>query len=138
MLVVDSSAVIEALAVKRRDRELVERLAAATELHAPHLLDAEILHVLRTLVTAGELSPERAEDVLDDYAALRIRRHPHEPLAERAWELRRQLTTCDGIFVALAEKLEAPLVTCDARLASASGRTVQVELFGGSELGAVG
>ena len=129
MLVVDTSAVIEAIAGGRPPAALVERLAADADLHAPHLIDVEMLHALRRLTLAGALSANRAQDARADFADLTILRYPHEPLADRAWELRHNLTPYDAVFVALAEALNVPLVTCDARLAAAPTHRAQVELF---------
>lgn len=129
MLVIDCSAAIDAL-VEPRDKRLVERLSGARELHAPHLIDVELLHALRRLVAAGTLTAERAEYVREDFGALRIRRYAHHPLADRIWALRDNLTAYDAAFVALAEALAVPIVTCDARLATAPLHEAEVELFG--------
>jgi predicted nucleic acid-binding protein len=131
VFVIDSSAAIDAL-LEPRDPLLVERLSGARELHAPHLLDVEMLHALRRLVVAGTLTPERAEYARKDFAALRIRRYAHHPLADRIWALRDNLTAYDAAFVALAEALTVPLVTCDARLATAAVHQADVEVFGTS------
>ena len=64
-----------------------------------------------------------------DFAELSLIRYPHERLADRVWELRHNLTAYDGVFVALAEALGAPLVTCDARLAAAPELRAEIELF---------
>ena len=127
MLVLDTSALLDALAEIQPDPALVRRLADDSDLHAPHLIDIEILHALRGLVRAGKLSPDRAEDVRTDVSDLAITRYAHEPLADRIWALRDNLTAYDAAFVALAEALNAPLVTCDARLANAPG--VNSELY---------
>jgi len=129
VLVVDTSAVLEAIAGRRPPAALVERLAADTDLHAPHLIDVEMLHALRRLTLAGALTADRAQDARTDFADLRILRYPHEPLADRAWELRHNLTAYDAVFVALAEALDAPLVTCDAGVAAAPTHRARVELF---------
>jgi len=81
-------------------------------------------------VGTEQLSEDRAADVRTDFAGLSIVRYPHHPLADRAWELRHNLTPYDAVFVALAEALEVPLVTCDRRLAMAPGHTASVEPFG--------
>ena len=128
-MVVDSSAVIAVLAADKPDHALVERLSCAHELHAPQLLDIEVLHVLRRLVATGHLNARRAQQVREDFAALRVRRYPHEPLADRIWELRDTLTPSDAAFVVLAETLEVLFVTCDPRLASAQGHGAEVEFF---------
>jgi predicted nucleic acid-binding protein len=76
-----------------------------------------------------EISEERAADARSDFADTALVRYPHQPLSDRVWELRHNLTVYDATFVALAEVLSAPLVTCDARLASARGHDAHIELF---------
>lgn len=125
MLVVDTSAVLEALV---GDHEpLADRLARDGDLHAPHLLDVEILHALRGLVRAGHLTQDRADDARQDFGELAVVRYPHEPLADRIWQLRHNLTAYDATFVALAEALAVPLLTCDGRLAAAPGSVAVIE-----------
>ena len=126
MLVVDTSAVLAALAERTPDPGLVQRLADDGDLHAPHLIDIEILQALRGLVRSGKLSADRAEDVRTDVAALAITRYGHEPLADRVWALRENLSAYDAAFVALSEALGVPLITCDARLAAAPGIVVDL------------
>lgn len=127
MLVLDTSALLAALAEVQPDPALVRRLGDDGDLHAPHLIDIEILHALRGLVRAGQLSSDRAEDVRTDLSDLTITRYAHAPLADRIWALRDNLTAYDAAFVALSEALNAPLITCDARLAKAPG--VNSELY---------
>jgi predicted nucleic acid-binding protein len=127
VLVVDTSAVLAALAERTPDGALVQRLAEDGDLHAPHLIDIEILQALRGLVRGGKLSADRADDVRTDVAALTITRYGHEPLADRVWALRDNLTAYDAAFIALSEALDVPLITCDARLAAAPG--IVVELY---------
>lgn len=129
MLVVDTSAVLGALVVRQPAAGLVERLARDGDLHAPHLIDTEVLHALRRLTIAGEISEDRATDVRSDFAELALVRYPHQPLSDRVWELRHNLTASDATFVALAETLAVPLVTCDGRLAAAPAHRAHVELF---------
>jgi predicted nucleic acid-binding protein len=126
MLVVDTSAVLGVLADREPDPGLVQRLGDDGDLHAPHLVDVEILHALRGLVRGRKLSADRAADVRSDVAALAITRYGHEPLADRVWALRDNLTAYDAVFVALAEALEVPLITCDARLAAAARTIVEL------------
>lgn len=130
MLVVDTSAVLEALVGRDPAPGLVERLADDGDLHAPHLIDIEILHALRRLTASGEISEDRAADARADVRELALVRYPHLELSDRIWQLRHNLTAYDAAFVALAESLGAPLVTCDARLAAAPGLNASVELFG--------
>ena len=132
MLVVDTSAIVAALVARPPDRRLTDRLGTDGDLHVPHLLDVELLHALGRLVRTGQLSEERAADARADFAELAVVRYGHQPLADRAWELRGKLTADDATFVALAEALAVPLVTCDARLARASRHRAAVELFPGS------
>jgi predicted nucleic acid-binding protein len=131
VLVVDTSAVVAALVGQPPDRRLADRLGTDGDLHAAHLLDVELLHALRRLVRTGALSRERAADARADFAELTVVRYGHEALADRTWELRDSLTAYDATFVALAEALGVPLVSCDARLARATGHRARVELFGG-------
>ncbi len=130
MIVVDTSAALASLVGRPLDRELVARLVEDGDLHAPHLIDVEVIHALRRLVAARHITEDRAADVRTDFADLSIIRYPHQPLADRMWELRHNLSAYDAAFVALSEALDVPLVTCDARLAGASGHTARIELFG--------
>lgn len=131
MLVVDTSAVVAALVGAPSNGRLAARLDADGDLHAPHLVDIEVLQALRRLVLAGELSQERAEDARLDWADLALTRYPHLGLADRIWELRHNLTAYDAAFVALAEELEVPLVTCDTKLGGAPGHKAVVETYAG-------
>lgn len=130
MIVPDTSGVVGALVGRPPAPGLLERIRDAGELHAPHLIDVEFLHALRLLVAAGLLTDDRASDARLDFADLAIIRHPHDPLADRMWELRHNLTPDDAAFVALAEAMEVPLVTCDGRLARSSGHRARIQLFG--------
>jgi predicted nucleic acid-binding protein len=129
VIVVDTSAVLEALVAGGPDQRLVNRLAEDGDLHAPHLLDVEFLHALRGLVRGGSLSSDRAADARVDFGDLTIIRYGLGPLADRVWELRDNLTAYDATFVVLAELLDVPLVTCDAKLESAAGVAAEVELY---------
>lgn len=129
MLVVDTSAALSALVARERPPELVRRLADDGDLHAPHLIDTEFLHALRRLTMEGDLTDERAADARTDFSELALTRYPHHPLGDRVWELRDNFTAYDATFVALAETLGAPLVTCDARLAQAPEARAEIELY---------
>ena len=129
MIVVDTSAVISVLAGQPRVARLVDRVINDGDLHAPHLIDVEFQHALRRLVVAGAINDDRAADARMDFADLTIVRYPHVSLADRIWELRHNVTAYDAAFLALAEALGAPLVTCDARLARAPGHAALVEVF---------
>ena len=97
-------------------------------LHAPHLLDVEVAQVVRRYAASGEINPERGRAALADLADFPLRRYPHGFLLPRVWELRNNLTAYDAVYVALAEALDAPLLTRDRRLASAAGHRARVEL----------
>jgi predicted nucleic acid-binding protein len=129
LIVVDTSAVIGVLAGQPRVARLVDRVINEGDLHAPHLIDVEFQHALRRLVVAGAISDDRAADARMDFADLTIVRYPHVSLADRMWELRHNVAAYDAAFLALAEALGAPLVTCDARLARAPGHGASVEVF---------
>lgn len=88
-------------------------------LNAPHLLNVELTQVLRRLEMAGTLSAARALQALEDLASLRISYHDHSDLLERVWSMRRNLTAYDALYIALAEALDAPLVTTDRGLGGA-------------------
>ena len=130
MIVVDASVLVDLLR-RSEDRVAIEnRLLRGDEnLHAPHLMDLEITHALRRFVLVGDMPPARAEEALEDLADIRIDRYPHSVLLPRVWELRDTLTAYDGAYVALAEGLDATLVTRDARLARSSGHRARIELL---------
>ena len=129
VIVVDASAILEVLLRTPAAPAIEERLFERGEtLHAPHLVDLEVLQVLRRYAAAGEISAERAGEALDDLAAFRLRRWAHDALALRIWELRQNLTAYDAAYIALAEALGAPLLTRDRRLASAPGIRARVEV----------
>ena len=129
MIVVDASAILEVLLRTPAAAVIEDRLFERGEtLHAPHLVDLEILQVLRRYAAAGEISAERAREALDDLAAFRLHRWAHDALAMRIWGLRQNLTAYDAAYIALAEALGAPLLTRDRRLASAPGIRTRVEV----------
>jgi predicted nucleic acid-binding protein len=130
MIVVDASAILEALLGTSGAASVRHRIFAPRQtLHAPHLLDVEVTQVLRRYAVSGELDPKRGREALADLAALPIRRYPHGFLLTRVWELRDNLTAYDAVYVALAEALDAPLLTRDRRLATAAGRHATVEVI---------
>ena len=95
----------------------------------PADLDVEVVQVLRRYCGAGALDPKRAEQALADLADLPLARYPHHLFVNRMWELRNNVTAYDAVYLALAEALHAPLLTSDARLASAPGHRATVELL---------
>jgi predicted nucleic acid-binding protein len=130
LIVLDASAALELLLMTETGERLVERIFAPTEtLHAPELLDLEVAQVLRRYERGKALAASRAAEALDDLAALPLERYSHRLLLPRAWDLRANLTLYDAAYVALAELLDAPLLTCDAALARAP-HAARVELLG--------
>jgi predicted nucleic acid-binding protein len=129
VIVVDVSALLEALlrtpAAKAAERRLFD---PRETLHAPHLLDVEVAQVIRRYAANGEIDGERGRAALADLADLPVHRYPHDFLLPRVWELRSNLTAYDAVYVALAEVLDAPLLTRDRRLAAAPGHHARIEL----------
>jgi predicted nucleic acid-binding protein len=129
LIVIDASALLEILLQTQRADRLMERAFDASErIHAPHLLDIEVTQVLRRLVQRKEITIVRARQAFDDFAQLLVERHEHQSLLPRVWQLRDSLSAYDGAYVALAEALGAPLLTCDAKLADAHGHHATIEL----------
>lgn len=116
MIVIDASAMVEALVGRDVHDDLLEALSG--QVAAPHVLDVEVLSVLRGLVLGGKLNEALAQAARVDHFDLLIDRHDTAPLAERIWSLRHQYTSYDAAYLALAEALGAPLHTCDAKLDS--------------------
>lgn len=125
----DASAVAELL-LGRPLARAVEAYVFDSEsgAQAPDLLNVEILHVLRRHERRGVIDPERSRAAISDLSDLPITRYPTIALVERAWALRANLTAYDAMYVALAEALDAPLVTADARLASAARAHTHIEV----------
>lgn len=126
MIVVDCAAVVDALTTVDGTAQL--RVLMATEdLHAPTLLDIEIVAALRGLTQRGRITETRALDVLTDFDDLPIERwHVGDALRRRAFSLRENLSAYDAIYVALAEALECRLVTRDAHLSRSAGHAAQI------------
>jgi predicted nucleic acid-binding protein len=130
VIVVDASALLEFLLQTATGRRVEGRLfRGEDELHAPHLLDVEVVQGLRRLVRMGEVSSDRADGAIADLADLDLHRHPHLDFLSRAWKLRENVTAYDAMYVALAEALDAPIVTCDTPLAKAPGHRARIEVI---------
>jgi len=132
VIVLDASALVELLLGTSSGHEIAARVAdPELSIHVPHLADVEVAQTLRRYVSDGELDAAAAGQALVDLRALDVERHSHEPLLDRVWALRDNLTAYDAVYVALAEALNATLVSCDGRLARAPGMARRVELVGG-------
>ncbi len=115
MLVVDASVLAPALGDDGPDGDAARARLRGQALAAPELIDLETTSVIRRRFQTGALDARRAGLALTDLLELPLRRAPHRPLLARCWELRANLTVYDAAYVALAELLEAVLVTADAR-----------------------
>jgi predicted nucleic acid-binding protein len=128
LIVLDSAAAADYLLRLEPNASWVESQldAAQWRLHAPHLFDVEVAGSVRRLKVKGHLDDSAAADVLRDLRDLDVLRYPHSQLIDVAWELRENLTIQDGVFVALAQALRAPVVTTDLRFAGAPGLPVPI------------
>lgn len=128
MIVLDASALLEILLRTAAGHRAESRLAQDGDGCAPHLIDVEVVQALRRLAAARQIGETRAREAVEDFADMPLQRYAHEPLVERMWSLRQNLTAYDAAYVALAEALGAPLLTTDRRLASAPGHRARIEL----------
>ena len=130
MIVADASTIIEVLLRTRLAEKCRDRLLNSGEaLCAPYLLDIEVVQVLRRYTIHSDISQDRGRLALDDFRDMPVIRYPHEPFLPRVWELRKSVSAYDAVYIALAEVLDAPLVTCDGRLARAHGHRAVVEVI---------
>ena len=125
MIVIDASVAIEALQRPGPARELV----TDQDLHAPHLIDAEIAHALRRHVRTGEATVPTATVQLETWRHVGLVRHASSSLLMRVWELRENLTAYDAHYIALAEVLGCDVITSDRRMATAPGARCEVHLL---------
>jgi predicted nucleic acid-binding protein len=130
VIVVDASALLEVLLNTSASAPIADRLFGSDEtLHAPHLIDLEIAQVLRRYAASGTLTADRGAQALQDLTDFPLLRYPHDLLLPRIWDLRHNLTAYDAAYIALAEALDAPLLTRDAALAVSRGHAATVELL---------
>jgi predicted nucleic acid-binding protein len=128
MLVVDATCLYEVVADTRHAEPIRQRLAADEDHAAPHLVDVEVLNVIRRHEMQGQLDATAAQQAVDDLHDWPGERFGHRPLLRRAWELRHNVRGWDALYVALAEAVGATLVTLDTRLARATGPTCRIEV----------
>jgi predicted nucleic acid-binding protein len=129
VLVVDAGVLVVALADDGADGDQARARLRGQRLVLPELADLEVASVLRRQIRAGAIDARRAGLALEDLGALPARRAPHRPLLSRCWELRDNLTVYDAAYVALAEAMQATLLTGDQRLARASGPRCRIEIL---------
>ncbi len=130
MIVVDASVLAPALADDHSDGDAARTGLRGHALAAPDLIDLEVASVWRREVMAGQLEARRADLAVADLLALPLQRIPHRQLITRCWELRQNLTPYDAAYVALAELLDAVLVTGDKWLSRSPGLRCQVQVIG--------
>jgi predicted nucleic acid-binding protein len=130
MLVVDASSLFEVVAATPRADEVRAILREDEEQAAPHLIDAEVLGVIRKHHELGRIDDTAADQAVMDLRDWPGERFGHRSLLGRAWQLRATVRGSDALYVALAEALDAPLLTADARLADAPGPRCEFRLAG--------
>jgi predicted nucleic acid-binding protein len=129
VIVVDASAVVDVLLQTPSALRIEARLYTFWGvMHAPHLLDLEVTHALRRHVLQRSIDEQRGQDALNDLAVWPLTRHVHGPLLPRIWVLRNNVSAYDAAYIALAEMLNATLLTCDGRLATSGGHHARIEL----------
>ena len=130
MIVLDASAALECVLRTSIGKQITDTwLTKERSIHAPHLVDVEVAQVLRRLVLKKSMTRARADDARSDWLALRITRHEHRPMLDRMFELMDTLTAYDSSYVALAESLEAPLLTSDSKLGRSHGHRAKIISF---------
>jgi predicted nucleic acid-binding protein len=130
VIVVDASALLEFLLQTPLGARVEARLFRdQDEFHSPHLIDVEVTQGLRRLVRAGEVSADRAAEAIEDLIDLDLHRHAHLDLLTRSWKLRDTVTAYDAMYIALAEALDATVVTCDTPLAKTPGHRAHIEVI---------
>ena len=129
MIVVDASAMLELLLGGAASGWVAQRIVGSSHgMHAPELLDLEVAQVLRRLERDKSVTAARARSALADYLELDVVRYPHRPFLDRVWALRPNVTAYDAAYLALAEGLDAPLITLDGRLARSTGHRARVQI----------
>ena len=130
MIVIDASVLIELLLRTASAQAVRQKLVGSgRSLHAPHVVDIEVTQVLRRYALAGEIDPDRGKEALADLVAFPISRYAHESLLSRVWEPRNNLSAYDAVYLALAEALDASLLTHDQRLVTAARRHSRVHIL---------
>ena len=127
MIVADTSTVVSALFRDGMAREIVQR----EQVQAPHLIDSEVAHVLRARVRRHVIDATTGWNLLHRFRWMAITRHGTFAMLDRVWELRDNLTAYDAAYVALAEAIDCPLVTADARISRAPGLRCTVTVLPG-------
>ena len=128
----DSSLIAAALIDSGPRGAWAENVLALGSLHAPELMLVEVSNILRRLEGSGQIATPEANGAQEDLMLLEVELLPFAPFADRVWELRRNVTSYDAWYVAIAEALELPLATLDKRLSRSTGVACKFLLPGGS------
>lgn len=128
MIVLDASAAVELVLATPPGVAVARRLRGET-VHAPAHFDVEVIGAIRRAVVRQLISDHEGLVAVADFQVLPLRRWPTQPFVQRAYQLRSTHTVADGVYVALAEGLAAPLITCDGRLAQSHGHDAEMELI---------
>ena len=129
MVVVDASAIVDLVIGAPGYEPIADRLLDPRVVaHAPHTIDVEVVAALRRLEQRGRIDSARARAGIDLHRSLRIERHSHARHVPRMWELRHTVTAADAAYVALAEALDAVLLTSDRKLEASTGHHARIEL----------
>jgi predicted nucleic acid-binding protein len=131
MLVVDASCLYEVVADTAQAEQVRGRLRADTDHVVPHIVDAEVLGIIRRHRLLGRLDETAARQAVEDLRDWPAERYGHRLLLARAWELRDRVRSWDALYVALAEALDATLITLDERLARVRRLDCRVEVLRG-------
>ena len=126
--VVDASVLVAATTDAGRDGVWAEDVLGLGGIVAPDLVLVEATNILRRLERSRQLTQVEATAAQRDLVRLEIDLLPFEPFADRIWELRRNVSSYDAWYVAIAEALELPLATLDRRLARASGPSCRFQM----------
>ena len=131
MIVLDASAVVALLVGQGLGAERIRRKVEGPgeSLHVPHVMDLEVLHALRRQTLLGTLSGKRSDEAIEDLKSMAFVRYPHATLIDRIWSLKNNLSAYDAAYISLAEALDAPLITMDARLAQVPRIRAAVEVY---------
>jgi predicted nucleic acid-binding protein len=128
VIVLDASAAVELVFATSPGAAVAHRLRGKT-VHTPAHFDVEVVGAIRRAVVRRLISDHEGLVAVADFQSLPLRRWPTKPFAVRAYQLRRTHTVADGVYIALAEGLDVPLITCDAQLAQSHGHGAEIELI---------
>jgi predicted nucleic acid-binding protein len=129
VIVLDASAAVELVLATPPGAAVTRRLRGET-VHAPAHFDVEVISAIRRAAVRELISDHEGLVAVANFQSLPLRRWPTKPFVQRAYQLRSTHTVADGVYVALAEGLAAPLITCDGRLAQSHGHGAAIELIG--------